>query len=63
MRDMFGKYHEDRIIFLMDFLDLIHLKITDPYLLFTVKKNANLWNMPNRLNLLTSKIWLKINQF
>ena len=63
MRDLFGKYMDDRVIFLMDFLDLVYLGITDPYLLCAVKKNSKLWNMPTRIALLPPHITLKIQQF
>ena len=52
MRDWNGKYHKDRLIFLMDFHDLIHRYFANSLDLFTIKRNAHIWNVPRSINIL-----------
>lgn len=61
MRDWNGKYHQDRLIFLMDLHDLIHVRVVDSYQLFTIKKNAHIWNIPRRVSILDDYGLLKVN--
>lgn len=47
-----GEYLKDRLIFLMDFHELIYQQITEPEDLYTIKKHADLWNIPTKITIL-----------
>lgn len=60
MRDMYGRYFEDRIIFLMDLLDQVKEALTSPNQIFVIKKYWDLWEVPQKVEILTSSIILSI---
>ena len=46
LRDIFGSYHSDRLIFLMTLIELTNCQFNDPRMKYIVKKYAHLWNVP-----------------
>lgn len=49
LRDSYGNYYEDRIIFLMSFLDMIREEISSISALYVIKKYANKFNVPRKM--------------
>jgi hypothetical protein len=49
LRDSYGNYFEDRIIFIMSFYDLIREPIGTDVQAFIVKKYASVFDIPQRI--------------
>ena len=46
MCNMYGKYYQDRSIFLMDLMDMAYWRVTDPSHHFLRKKFNYIWQLP-----------------
>ena len=58
MVNMFGKYFEDRIIFLMELLDFVYQDFHGSQHHFLRKKFDYIWELPLRVDLLTHNVSL-----
>ena len=63
MVNMFGRYYSDRIIFLMDILDLVYQEVTYPEHLFMIKKFYKVWEAPLRIGLAERNVSIVVNGF
>ena len=60
MVNMYGKYFEDRIIFLMELLDFVYQDFKYPQHHFLRKKFDYIWELPLRVDILTIDISLVV---
>ena len=49
LRNIHGKYFNDRLIFLMTLLEMIRTEIHQPRMLYLIKKYSPIWNVPRKM--------------
>jgi len=52
LRNIHGKYFNDRLIFLMTLLEMIRTEIHEPRMLYLIKKYSSEWNVPRKMVIL-----------
>ena len=63
LRDINGKYFNDRLIFLMTLLEMIRTDISEYNYLFIIKRYRDVWNVPRKVILLTKTVNLEISSW
>lgn len=62
LRDIYGRYFEDRIIFLMTLLEMVGYRISQPHMHYLAKKYSHLFSVPGRVTALPASTFLRVLQ-
>lgn len=60
-RDIYGKYFNDRLVFIMTLLEVVRNKINLPFHFYLAKKHINIMNIPVNVYYVNEKIAIKVN--
>jgi len=60
LRDIFGKYFEDRLVFLMTLLEIVRFPLDMPFHFYLAKKYNQIMDIPVNYYFVSSQIFLRV---